>query len=93
MARKDPIIKFSLIHFKYFLAFVCRRECDQVSQDLRRAGIMSEPYHAGLSDSARIEVQERWLNEDKCKVGGTKEHGGYDSVDVLWYPGDQLNIT
>ena len=48
-----------------------RRECDQVAQELRAANIAAEPYHAGLSDSKRTEIQERWINEDHCKVSNT----------------------
>ena len=47
---------------------LCRHECDQTSQELRRSGIKAEPYHAGLTDKQRTEIQERWINEDGCKV-------------------------
>ena len=46
-----------------------RRECDQVAGDMQAAGIMARPYHAGLADKLRLEVQERWITEDRCKVG------------------------
>jgi hypothetical protein len=45
-----------------------RRECDQTAQELRGAGVAAQAYHAGLSDGQRIEIQERWINEDRCKV-------------------------
>ena len=48
--------------------FFHRRECDQVASDLRRAGIHAQSYHAGLSDDERVVIQERWINEDGCKV-------------------------
>ena len=37
---------------------------------LQQAGIEAAAYHAGLGDSDRIHVQDRWLSGDNCKVGG-----------------------
>ena len=48
-----------------------RNECDQVAGDLKKAGIKAAPYHAGLSDSQRTSIQDRWLNENGCKVRRT----------------------
>ncbi|ELU13361.1 hypothetical protein CAPTEDRAFT_91032 [Capitella teleta] len=45
-----------------------RRECDTVSTDLTKAGIQAKAYHAGLTDAQRSSVQQKWLNEDGCKV-------------------------
>ncbi|ESN94423.1 hypothetical protein HELRODRAFT_68914, partial [Helobdella robusta] len=45
-----------------------RRECDSVAQDLRKANIPAESYHAGLTDSERNDVQRRWISEINCKV-------------------------
>ena len=45
-----------------------RRECDTVSQDLRKAGIHAQSYHAGLTDNQRIDIQKRWITETNCKV-------------------------
>ena len=45
-----------------------RRECDATAQELRKAGIHAQPYHAGLSDTERIDVQKRWIAENRCKV-------------------------
>lgn len=36
--------------------------------ELCKAGIAALSYHAGLSDSDRVAVQQRWLQEDHCKV-------------------------
>ena len=46
-----------------------RKECDTVAANLQQAGIEAAAYHAGLGDSDRIHVQDRWLNGDNCKVG------------------------
>ncbi|GFS08349.1 Bloom syndrome protein homolog, partial [Elysia marginata] len=45
-----------------------RKECDSVATELQQAGIQAESYHAGLDDSSRARVQERWLSDDNCKV-------------------------
>ena len=39
-----------------------------MAQHLRDAGIKAEAYHAGLSDTQRNNVQQRWIIEDHCKV-------------------------
>ncbi len=42
-----------------------------VAAELKKAGIQAEPYHAGLNDGSRTEIQERWINEHRCKVNIT----------------------
>eukprot|EP00731_Ephydatia_muelleri_P016671 Em0009g1095a len=45
-----------------------RRDCEVVAGELVRARIAALCYHAGLSDEERISVQQRWAQEDRCKV-------------------------
>lgn len=45
-----------------------RRECDTMAVTLQREGLAALAYHAGLSDSARDEVQHKWINQDSCQV-------------------------
>ncbi|XP_055479598.1 recQ-like DNA helicase BLM [Psammomys obesus] len=45
-----------------------RRECDTMAGTLQRDGLAALAYHAGLSDSARDEVQQKWINQDGCQV-------------------------
>nr|7AUD_A Chain A, Bloom syndrome protein,Bloom syndrome protein [Homo sapiens]7AUD_B Chain B, Bloom syndrome protein,Bloom syndrome protein [Homo sapiens]7AUD_C Chain C, Bloom syndrome protein,Bloom syndrome protein [Homo sapiens]7AUD_D Chain D, Bloom syndrome protein,Bloom syndrome protein [Homo sapiens]7AUD_E Chain E, Bloom syndrome protein,Bloom syndrome protein [Homo sapiens]7AUD_F Chain F, Bloom syndrome protein,Bloom syndrome protein [Homo sapiens] len=45
-----------------------RRECDTMADTLQRDGLAALAYHAGLSDSARDEVQQKWINQDGCQV-------------------------
>uniref|UniRef100_A0A6I8PAG3 RecQ-like DNA helicase BLM n=1 Tax=Ornithorhynchus anatinus TaxID=9258 RepID=A0A6I8PAG3_ORNAN len=45
-----------------------RRECDTMALTLRKDGLAALAYHAGLSDSARDEVQHKWINQDGCQV-------------------------
>ena len=39
-----------------------------MAESLRKARIAAEPYHAGLTDKQRIDIQNKWLNEKQCKV-------------------------
>ena len=48
--------------------YMDRRDCEVTSQELSGAGIPALCYHAGLNDSERITVQDRWVREDRCKV-------------------------
>lgn len=45
-----------------------RRDCDVVAGDLNKAGIAAISYHAGLSDDERVMAQQRWVQEEQCKV-------------------------
>ncbi|XP_016072627.1 PREDICTED: Bloom syndrome protein isoform X2 [Miniopterus natalensis] len=45
-----------------------RRECDRMADTLQKDGLPALAYHAGLSDSARDEVQHKWINQDGCQV-------------------------
>ncbi|XP_038623393.1 Bloom syndrome protein isoform X2 [Tachyglossus aculeatus] len=45
-----------------------RRECDTMALTLQKDGLAALAYHAGLSDSARDEVQHKWINQDGCQV-------------------------
>ncbi|XP_062946566.1 recQ-like DNA helicase BLM [Cynocephalus volans] len=45
-----------------------RRECDTMADTLQKDGLAALAYHAGLSDSARDEVQHKWINQDGCQV-------------------------
>ncbi|XP_032956237.1 recQ-like DNA helicase BLM isoform X2 [Rhinolophus ferrumequinum] len=44
------------------------RECDTMADTLQKNGLAALAYHAGLSDSARDEVQHKWINQDGCQV-------------------------
>eukprot|EP00062_Callorhinchus_milii_P002136 gi/632938039/ref/XP_007903513.1/ PREDICTED: Bloom syndrome protein [Callorhinchus milii] len=45
-----------------------RRECDTVAETLRNRGLAALAYHAGLKDSNRELVQNKWINQDGCQV-------------------------
>ncbi|XP_065568464.1 recQ-like DNA helicase Blm [Artemia franciscana] len=62
-----------------------RSDCDQLAQNLKRAGIKAESYHAGLSDSDRLNVQEKWINDRFQVVCATIAFGmGIDKPDVRY---------
>lgn len=48
-----------------------RNDCDTLADSLQRAGIAALAYHAGLSDSDREYVQNKWINQDGCQVRHT----------------------
>ena len=39
-----------------------------VADDLNKAGIAALSYHAGLGDDERVMAQQRWIQEEQCKV-------------------------
>ncbi|VDP23318.1 unnamed protein product [Schistosoma margrebowiei] len=45
-----------------------RRECDVVAEELKAAGLQASAYHAGMTDAQRRNVQQAWIQEDKCKA-------------------------
>ncbi|CAM4583369.1 unnamed protein product [Leuciscus chuanchicus] len=45
-----------------------RNDCDTLADSLQRAGIAAQAYHAGLGDSDREYVQNKWINQDGCQV-------------------------
>ncbi|XP_013387977.1 Bloom syndrome protein homolog [Lingula anatina] len=60
-----------------------RKECETVSSELQKAGITSQPYHAGLTDSERTLVQENWITDSYKVVCATIAFGmGIDKPDV-----------
>uniref|UniRef100_A0A2K5NDC7 BLM RecQ like helicase n=1 Tax=Cercocebus atys TaxID=9531 RepID=A0A2K5NDC7_CERAT len=57
-------------HYPYdsgIIYCLSRRECDTMADTLQRDGLAALAYHAGLSDSARDEVQQKWINQDGCQ--------------------------
>ncbi|XP_077567025.1 recQ-like DNA helicase BLM isoform X2 [Stigmatopora nigra] len=45
-----------------------RNDCDNMAISLQRAGLSALAYHAGLSDTEREHVQNKWINQDGCQV-------------------------
>ena len=47
---------------------ISRNECEQVSEFLRKKQIKALPYHAGMDDKKRQQIQHKWTNNIDCKV-------------------------
>ncbi|XP_046720448.1 Bloom syndrome protein homolog isoform X3 [Silurus meridionalis] len=63
-----------------------RNDCDCMAESLQRAGIAALSYHAGINDSDREYVQNKWINQDGCQViCATVAFGmGIDKPDVRY---------
>jgi len=60
-----------------------RRNVDEISAQLKRSGIESLSYHAGLPPEARKEVQDRFMKADQCVIVATNAFGmGIDRREV-----------
>ncbi|XP_041980464.1 Bloom syndrome protein homolog [Aricia agestis] len=60
-----------------------RKECEALSVDLRKVGIPAVPYHAGLTDRKREEVQASWVADKFRVICATIAFGmGIDKADV-----------
>ncbi len=60
-----------------------RNAVEEIADMLRRHGIVSEAYHAGLPDTRRKEVQERFMRGDARVIVATTAFGmGIDKPDV-----------
>lgn len=71
-----------------------RNDCDTLADSLQRAGIAALAYHAGLSDSDREYVQNKWINQDGCQVRNLKKKMYLESnirVCVFMIQGKYLN--
>ncbi|NWW77263.1 BLM protein, partial [Climacteris rufus] len=45
-----------------------RHECDTTAATLQKEGLPALAYHAGLTDSNRDLVQQKWINQEGCQV-------------------------
>ncbi|XP_049285087.1 Bloom syndrome protein homolog isoform X1 [Anopheles funestus] len=62
-----------------------KKECDQLADEFRRAGIKAKSYHAGLTDSVRETNQKEWIGDRIKVVCATIAFGmGIDKPDVRY---------
>jgi bloom syndrome protein len=47
---------------------ISRNECETVATYLQKSKIKALPYHAGMNDNDRAEIQGKWSNNDNCQV-------------------------
>ncbi len=60
-----------------------RKNVDEIYSSLRRAGVQSAAYHAGLLAADRQSVQERFMNASECVIVATNAFGmGIDRSQV-----------
>ena len=60
-----------------------RRATERVASRLRRSGVSTEPYHAGLDADTRRATQRRWLEGETRVIAATSAFGmGIDKPDV-----------
>ncbi|KAK9507480.1 hypothetical protein O3M35_007332 [Rhynocoris fuscipes] len=60
-----------------------RNDCESLAQQLKLNSIKAEPYHAGLSDSKRSDIQTKWITDKIKIVCATIAFGmGIDKPDV-----------
>ncbi|GAW80249.1 ATP-dependent DNA helicase Q1 [Plasmodium gonderi] len=60
-----------------------RNTCDEISKYLREQGFQALSYHAGLTNSARKKIQEKWVNGNANILVATIAFGmGIDRKDV-----------
>uniref|UniRef100_A0A2A4K5Y0 RecQ-like DNA helicase BLM n=1 Tax=Heliothis virescens TaxID=7102 RepID=A0A2A4K5Y0_HELVI len=79
------IIKQKFFRVSGIVYCLSRKECEKLSEDLRKSGIKAAPYHAGLSDKKREEVQAGWVADRYNVICATIAFGmGVDKADVRY---------
>jgi ATP-dependent DNA helicase RecQ len=60
-----------------------RKKAEEVASALQQRGVKAQPYHAGLSDADRVDVQDAWMADRVRVVVATNAFGmGVDKRDV-----------
>jgi len=76
----DQIRKFQPPGIVYALS---RKDCEEISAELRRFGVEAEAYHAGLGSRERTAIQERFMTDELPVVVATVAFGmGVDKPNV-----------
>ncbi|CAF4828970.1 unnamed protein product [Pieris macdunnoughi] len=79
------IIKEKFFRASGIVYCLSRKECENLSGDLRKVGIQAAAYHAGLSDKKREAVQAGWVADKFTVICATIAFGmGVDKSDVRY---------
>ncbi|XP_061719825.1 recQ-like DNA helicase Blm [Cydia pomonella] len=79
------IIKEKFFRDSGIVYCLSRKECETLSGDLRKVGIQAAPYHAGLPDKKREQVQAGWVADKFKVICATIAFGmGVDKADVRY---------
>ncbi|XP_049871565.1 Bloom syndrome protein homolog [Pectinophora gossypiella] len=79
------IIKEKFFRVSGIVYCLSRKECETLSDDLRKVGIQAAAYHAGLSDKKRETVQAGWVADRYRVICATIAFGmGVDKADVRY---------
>ena len=62
------LIKMRFPRLSGIVYCLSRNECDTLAKELTDAGLPARSYHAGMTDAARKQIQEAWIQEDNFKV-------------------------
>ncbi|XP_022129812.2 Bloom syndrome protein homolog [Pieris rapae] len=79
------IIKEKFFRASGIVYCLSRKECENLSVDLRKVGIQAAAYHAGLTDKKREAVQAGWVADKFTVICATIAFGmGVDKADVRY---------
>nr|QNH68120.1 Bloom Syndrome protein 2 [Brachionus koreanus] len=68
LEKISDLIKSKYANKSGIVYCISRNECEQVSEYLRKKQIKALPYHAGMDDQKRQQIQHKWTNNIDCKV-------------------------
>ncbi|KAJ0174957.1 hypothetical protein K1T71_009098 [Dendrolimus kikuchii] len=79
------IIREKFVRDSGIVYCLSRKECENLTIDLRKAGIQAAAYHAGLADGKRHQVQAAWVADRHKVICATIAFGmGIDKADVRY---------
>lgn len=62
-----------------------RKDCENLAKDLSNVGIPARPYHAGMTNNQRENMQRGWMNDEFHVIVATIAFGmGIDKPDVRY---------
>ena len=68
LERIALIIKTKYANKSGIVYCISRNECESVSDFLNTKQLKSLPYHAGMNDTKRTEIQNKWTHNKDCRI-------------------------